>query len=183
MAGAPQPTPGPGGANRGLLRSPLRRMYGDPRHLPANRVNQSDRPFQPHRRQHSHSLPVASARAGLNEPTTNSTRAQPPFPRLMSRRGKHRDPAPPTGAEARRPSFSPSRARKGLQTNRTQACTHRYRPTPTIKPLITVIGRLVADDHPRSCCPLRPRRRRTRFQPARVPSRPHRSSPQPDRCT
>lgn len=78
MAGAPQSTPGPGGANRGLLRSPLCRMYGDPRYLPAARVNQSDRPFQPHRRQHSHSLPVASAKAGLSEPTTSSTRAQPP---------------------------------------------------------------------------------------------------------
>lgn len=55
--------------------------------------------------------------------------------------------------------------------------------TLPIKPLITVVGRLMADAYPRSCCPLRLRRRRTRLQPSRVPSGPHRSSPQPDRCT
>ena len=129
MAGTPQPTPGPGGTNRGLLRSPLRRRYGDPRHFPAARVNQSDRSFQPHRRQHSHSLPVASARASPSEPTTSSTRAQPLFPRLMSRRRRHRDPASPTGAKEHRPSFSPNLARKGPQAHRTQACTHGRRPT------------------------------------------------------
>lgn len=144
MAGTPQPTPGPGGTNRGLLRSPLRRRYGDPRHFPAARVNQSDRSFQPHRRQHSHSLPVASARASPSEPTTSSTRAQPLFPRLMSRRRRHRDPALPTGAEARRPSFSPSRARKGPQDTsvhspipphpNNQSAHHRRRKTRGRRP-------------------------------------------------
>ena len=157
-------------------------MAGTSQPIPAARVNQSDCLFQSHRRRHSHSLPVVSARAGPSELTTSSTRAQPPFPRLMPRRRRYRDPAPPTGAEARRPSFSPNLARKGPQANRTQACPHRCHPTPTIKPLTTVVGRLVADAHPRPCCPLRPRRRRARLQPARVPSGPH-SSPQPDRCT
>lgn len=157
-------------------------MAGTSQPIPAARVNQSDCLFQSHRRRHSHSLPVVSARAGPSGLTTSSTRAQPPFPRLMPRRRRYRDPAPPTGAEARRPSFSPNLARKGPQANRTQACPHRCHPTPTIKPLTTVVGRLVADAHPRPCCPLRPRRRRARLQPARVPSGPH-SSPQPDRCT
>lgn len=105
-------------------------MAGMPQPISAARVNQSDCLFQPHRRRHSHSLPVVSARAGLSEPTTSSTRAQPPFPRLMSRRRRHRDPAPPTGAEERRPSFPPNLARKGPQANRTQASTHRCHPTP-----------------------------------------------------
>ena len=105
-------------------------MAGTSQPIPAARVNQSDCLFQPHRRRHSHSLPVVSVRAGPNEPTTNSTRAQPPSPRLMSRRRRHRDPAPPTGAKARRPSFSPNLPRKGTQAHRTQACPHRYHPTP-----------------------------------------------------
>ena len=125
-------------------------MAGTSQPIPAARVNQSDCLFQPHRRRHSHSLPVVSARAGPNEPTTNSTRAQPPSPRLMSRRRKHRDPAPPTGAKERRPSFSPSRARKGPQDTsvhspipphpNNQSAHHRRRKTGGRRPAAPLVS-------------------------------------------
>lgn len=125
-------------------------MAGTSQPIPAARVNQSDCLFQPHRRRYSHSLPVVSARAGPNEPTTNSTRAQPLFPRLMSRRRRHRDPAPPTGAKERRPSFSPSRARKGPQDTsvhspipphpNNQSAHHRRRKTGGRRPAAPLLS-------------------------------------------
>lgn len=88
-------------------------------------------------------------------------------------------------ADRRQSTLSLPLAQPRSQKPEDQQDTSGHPPVATlpIRPLITVVGRLVADAHPRSCRPLRSRRRRTRFQPARVSSGPHRSSSQPDRCT